>query len=199
MPSRPTNAGIAAIVTALALLTACSSFSGGGGQPTLVSPMNGNHFQPNLHTRVYVPATAGVADFYLTDLPKEVLAAGGDLAHAGGTIVHIHLFTEPKAGDTPIAVEATTAIVRVYVLSNGQAGMYGGGGFFSPSGKVKGPRYGGSTRDATLHLTEATPGFEDVLGPSDFSGSFNATLDEAACQRMRLAIEAIEGVMEKIE
>jgi hypothetical protein len=158
-----------------------------------------------LATRVFAPSKAGVADFYLTDLPAGVLAGTTtDLAGASGTIIHVHLFTKPRAGSTPIATDATTAIIRVYVLAPGgqggtQAGMYGGGGFFTPDGGVDGKRAGGSTRGATLHLTQATPAFEDAIGPADFSGSFVATRDEAACERMRLITQALEGAMRPVE
>ncbi len=183
-------------------LSACSSLSFSGGSPAMVSPVTGDRFSPSLPTRVFTPSQAGVADYYLTDLPKEVLAgggAGGDLSHATGTIVHVHLFTKPRAGSTPIATDATTAIIRVYVLTGGQAGLYGGGGFFSPSGSVDGKEAGGSTRSATLHLTQATKGFEDAIGPTEFSGSFHARRDDATCERLRLITQALEGAMEQVE
>ncbi|MFO0830912.1 MAG: hypothetical protein U0637_03605 [Phycisphaerales bacterium] len=179
----------------LAALCGCSSLGFAGGSPAMVSPVTGDRFSPALPTRVFTPSTAGVADFYLTDLPADLLAGGGDLAHAAGTIVHVHLFTKPSAGKTPIATDATTAIIRVYVLAGGQAGMYGGGGFFSPSGSVLGKEAGGSTREATLHLTQATGGFEDAIGPTQFSGSFAAKRDDAACERLRLITQALEGGM----
>lgn len=198
MLTRPTFAIVSPVLGFA--LAACSSLSLSGSSPALVSPVTGDRFVPSLPTRVFAPSAAGVADFYLTDLPAEVLAGQStDLAQVSGTIIHVHLFTEPLAGSTPIATDATTAIVRVYVLANGQAGLYGGGGFFSPSGDVKSKRAGGSTRASTLHLTQATPAFEDAIGPADFSGSFTATRDEQVCERLRLITQAMEGGMQPVE
>lgn len=188
-----------ALLAATLCMSACSSLSFSGGSPAMVSPVTGDRFSPALPTRVFTPSKAGVADYYLTDLPKEVLAGGSDLSRVTGTIVHVHLFTKPRAGSTPIATDATTAIIRVYILTGGQAGMYGGGGFFSPSGNAAGKEAGGTTRGATLHLTQATKGFEDAIGPTEFSGSFRATRDEATCERLRLITQALEGGMEAVE
>jgi hypothetical protein len=92
----------------------------------------------------------------------------------------------------------------VYVLSGGQAGMYGGGGFFMPSESIKGGQpsgetFGASTRGATLYLTQATPGFEDALGPSGIAGSFQSKRDPQTAKAIQSVIRALEGAMEGVE
>ncbi|MDX2132233.1 MAG: hypothetical protein SFY69_09285 [Planctomycetota bacterium] len=131
-------------------------------------------FACDLPTRVFEPTSNLSADFFLTDLPREVWAEGGDASTVSGTIVHVNMFIVPKSGKTPIATGASTAAVRVLVLSQGELGVYGGGGFFAQSGDLNGESLGGSIRDGTVQLIRATPGFEDLLGPSFLSGSIGA-------------------------
>jgi hypothetical protein len=143
-----------------------------------------------------MPSSSGIADVYFTDLPRELLTSGGDLSTATGTIVHLHLFTIPSAGDTPIATTATSASARVLVLARGQAGLYAGGGFCTTSddeSDIKGTQksFTSSVRGATLYLTHATPAFDDLLGPSVLRGSIDATRDAQTAQAVASALAAV--------
>lgn len=158
----------------------------------------------NLPTRVFVPSDSGVADVYLTDLPRDLLASGGDLSGASGTIVHLHVFTIPSAGDTPIATTATSASARVLVLAKGQAGLYAGGGFFTTGDdesdvKGKASTFTGSVRGATLYLTHATPGFDDALGPSTLSGALDSSRNSETADAIARALTTVLEQVPRIE
>lgn len=153
-----------------------------------------------LPTQVFAPSKAGIADIYLTDLPADALTGGKDLGQLSGTIVHIHVFTIPSAGDTPIATTATTSTVRVAILANGQAGVYAGGGFFNTSDDdAAGKDFSGTVREATLYLRHATDGFDDILGPSRFSTSVSAKRDEKLATALRDALDAVTNAAKVVE
>ncbi|CAG1004917.1 hypothetical protein PHYC_03182 [Phycisphaerales bacterium] len=141
----------------------------------------------NLPTRLYDSKDSNSADFYLTDLPREVWMGGADVSAMSGVMVHVHMFIAPKAGKTPIETTASSAAVRVLVLSNGELGVYGGGGFFSKSGSAGEKTFGGGLKEGTVQLIRATAGFEDRLGPGYFSGSISATRDPEQTAAMRRA------------
>jgi hypothetical protein len=172
---------------------------GGSGSPTLQSAVTGDRLPLTLPTQVFVQDKAGIADIYLTDLPVGELA-GKDLSQLSGTIIHVHVFTIPSAGDTPIATTATTSTVRVVILANGQAGVYAGGGFFSASDDdASGSSFGGALRRATLYLRHATSGFDDRLGPSELSFSTSARRDEKAAATLAQAVDAVVNASQIVE
>ena len=179
------------------LLAGCSSLRVGlrgalaSEKATLASRATGAQLALNLPTRVFHASDAGVAEFFLTDLPAEVLASGGDLSRRSATIVHIHQIVTPSAGSTPIADSATNALVRVLVLHEGVAGLYAGGGFSTPT---LGANAGVCTvRGATLALHASTNGFRDALGAADFATSFSASRNDALANNIRRALLAVEA------
>lgn len=180
--------GLVSVLALGAGIAALGGCAGGGGLGGLVggglameSTVADARLGLGLPTRVYRPSDAGLADFYLTDLPEATLRAGGDLSQASGTVVHVHLFVEPEAGRTPLASTATSATVRVLVLANGQAGIYAGGGFARGDREDVGDaRLSVGLRGTTMRLQRATPGFSDLLGPSVMGGVIDARRDEAA-------------------
>ena len=106
-------------------------------------------------SRSYTASDRNTADFFLSDLPPA--AKDADLAGLTGSLVHLHLFLQPRAGHTPIADEACSFTIRQVVFAKGQIGVYSGGGFLSLSGDLGGKAIAGSFRGATLRLTQATP------------------------------------------
>jgi len=199
------NCAVARFVTTLLIACAlfapgCSTLSGGGSTPTLTSASTRDQLALRLPTQVFTPAKAGIADIYLTDLPADALTGKQDLANLTGTIVHIHVFTIPSAGDTPIATTATTSTVRVAILANGQAGIYAGGGFFTTSeDDATGKDFDGRLRRATVYLRQATPGFDDVLGPSEFSTGTSPKRDEKQAAAIASALDAIANATQPVE
>lgn len=181
------------------VIPGCATLLGGSGSSTLQSAVTGDRLPLTLPTQVFVQDKAGIADIYLTDLPVGELA-GKDLSQLSGTIIHVHVFTIPSAGDTPIATTATTSTVRVVILANGQAGVYAGGGFFSASDDdASGSSFGGALRRATLYLRHATSGFDDRLGPSELSFSTSARRDEKAAATLAQAIDAVVNASKIVE
>jgi hypothetical protein len=207
-PLAPALAAIVASFAALMSLPACSSTAalfGGSATPTLRSDVSGNALAlatdaGQLPLRVFAPSKVGVADLYLTDLPESLLREGGDLTTAQGVIVHVHSFVRPRAGKTPIDPDATTAIARVFVLTgDGNAGLYAGGGFFLTNDDPKDKSFKGSLRGATLYLSRATPGFEDLLGPSTLAGTIGATRDESLAARLASVTQTLAENMDAVE
>ncbi len=172
-------------VAGAGLLGACGSVGSAGALRMTSRGEERARFACDLPVRVYEQTSTLSADFFLTDLPREVWAGGGDASGVSGTIVHVHMFIVPRPGKTPISTGACTAAVRVLVLSEGELGVYGGGGFFAQTGDLGRPTFGGSIREATLRLIRATPGFEDRLGPSFLSGSIGAKRDAADVAALR--------------
>jgi hypothetical protein len=167
---------------------------GGGGRAQVRSLASGATLAADLPTRVYTSADSSTADFYMTDLPEAVWTQGADLSNLSGTLMHVHMFIAPKAGETPIADTASTSIVRCVVLARGEVGVYGGGGFFINGGKPGGKNFSGSVWQGTLRLVSATPAFVDRLGPSSFSGSFSARRDEGTAAAIERAMRTMMSV-----
>lgn len=147
--------------------------------------------RPQLPTKAYISMDTSTADMYLTDLPESALAPHAGLAGVSGTIVHVHLFTLPKAGKTPIDDTASTATIRTMIVSQGHIGVYGGGGFMMPSGKPGGKSMGGSIRAASVRLTGTTPGFDDKMGAAEFSATISAPLDEPRARALASRFEEL--------
>lgn len=192
---------------AAAVLSLCaggcgiSGFGGGDGRLTSVEQGSTLMFSPG--TRVYTSTVTGKdggeqnsMDIYLTDLPERVWKQGGDISDVSGQMVHIHMFMRPKAGATPIATTASTASVRWLVLSNGRVGVYGGGGFFVPSGDNGDADISGTLTDATLRLVHSTAGFADRLGPSLLSMNVDGVRDEATAAALARTLSSLIGAAE---
>jgi len=155
---------------------------------------------PALEHRVYRYADSNTADFFLTDLPEELWTPDADFRNVSASIVHVHSFIEPRPGRTPIADGASNVTVRYLVVSRGALGLYGGGGFLWRSGEPGDANAGGELRGASMTLVRSTPGFQDVLGPSELSGTFSARKDaekaaklEAIFQSLQLALPGATG------
>ncbi len=155
---------------------------GGGGGPLQAVSANGRAaFTPGVLTGVYKPIDENSADVYLTDLPLDRLADTKDaMSDLSGTIVHVHLFLVPSAGDTPVDSTACNAAARMVVFSGGAVGVYSGGGFVFPTDVPGGETYDGRIRNATLRLGQATADFADKLGPTVLTGALSAKRDEGA-------------------
>jgi hypothetical protein len=180
---------------ALCLAGAGCGVTGSAGAMRMVSRGEEAGLLPLAPTvRVYDTTASTHAEFILTDLPEEIWRGGGDAGQHVGVIVHVHMFMRPRAGRTPIATTASTAMIRILVLANGEMGLYGGGGFFMPSKAPGGASCGGALRLGTVHLLRATPGFVDRLGPAYFSGSFVARRDPEEVAVLRRAFNHLASL-----
>lgn len=155
------------------------SMLGGGGTPTIESSVGGGVFRASPRLRVYRLTSAVSASMYLTDMPPEAFAAGADPLAFPGAIIHVHVMMTPKAGETPIASTACNTAVRTLILSAGEVGIYGGGGFaLADADELGEGEFSATVRGGTMRLTHATPQFVDRLVQARFTGTASATLDE---------------------
>lgn len=120
---------------------------------------------------------------FLSDIPPEQLVAGSDLT---GQIVHIQMMWLPRPGWTPARKGCTNVVIRLLVLSKGEIGLYGGGGFAWPWDEPGDSDFGMDVLASSLSLLEKTNGFVDLLSPAQMTGATTAPLDGAGAQRMRM-------------
>ena len=140
----------------------------------------GGVLSPAMVSAGYRTADTSTAEFYLSDIPLRQLSQAESFDDLVGTIIHIHLFIRPKPGKTPIEPTASSATVQAVVLSRGEVGLYGGGGFMLPSGTPGDDTLGGSIRGGSVKLLSATPGFADRLGAASLTAGVSAPRDDAA-------------------
>jgi hypothetical protein len=146
---------------------------------------------PRLPTAVYSTSDRNTADIYLTDLPMTALDPGTPLDGISGRIVHVHVFIVPRAGHTPIESSACSITLRHIVLAEGEVGIYSGGGFFLPSGRVGRRELSGRVKDATLRLTARTDGFADRLGAAVLSATIKAERNESLAKRIGARVDDV--------
>lgn len=180
-------AALPLLALAIGLLPGCIRL----GNPTdlrLESILDDAVITSDFSVRTYIPFDKNTADLYFSDIPSERLLDPSDnLANAVGSILHIHLFLVPVAGETPIDATACNVTVRQIVLAGPRGasgkhpamGIYGGGGFLLPDDNPGANSLGGNLFDATLKLTHSTPGFVDRLGAARMSGTLSARRDDA--------------------
>ena len=107
-----------------------------------------------------------------SDIPYEELADG---TAKDGRFLHIEVLWRPRAGRTPIETSSTNLSIRFVVVSNGEVGVYVGGGF----AWVKGGREGDGALGleiigSSISLIDKTPGFVDLLSPASLLGELGA-------------------------
>lgn len=107
-----------------------------------------------------------------SDIPYEELADG---SAKDGRFLHIEVLWRPRAGRTPIETSSTNLSIRFVVVSNGEVGVYVGGGF----AWVKGGRDGDGALGleiigSSISLIDKTPGFVDLLSPASLLGELGA-------------------------
>ena len=204
-PSRASNARIHSALALVALsgsfllpLNACGVLRGGGGSggaSRVVSDTTGSVYSTNLRTRAYTYHDDNTADIYLTDLSDAQLTSffqkDADWSAISGTLVHVHLFLDPKPGKTPIEPTAATASIRYAIVSAGQIGIYDGAGFMLPGEKPGKDSISGSFAAAPLRLSRATAGFNDPLTPARLELSFDAKLDDLAAPELQARLDAL--------
>ncbi len=193
-----------AIFIAAILMTGCSGFQGGGsgGSSTLASEINEIMFKASLSTRAYTHQDKNTADIYLTDLSDADLTNffenDADWSQISGSMVHVHLFLNPKPGKTPIEPTAANATVRYIIITKGQIGVYDGAGFILPSKKIGKKSLSGSFKGAPTRLTRKTPGFNDILAIARMDLSFSAKLDPVMADELKARINALASAADPI-
>lgn len=125
---------------------------------------------------------AGDTSLVLSTVPIEKLQSG-DFTEA--QIIHVQLMWIPKAGSTPVSKNSTNLVIRYIVLIDGEAGIYGGGGFAWPRGRVGKTGLGLDVTGSNLALLHSTPGFKDLLSPAALRGWVGAPLNPELMTRYR--------------
>ena len=193
-----TFAIIAIAITLLPFLGACNAIRGGGGSggsSTIISDASERVFKAKLETKAYTFHDDNTADIYLTDLSDQELTAffapNADWSQISGTLVHIHLFLDPKPGKTPIEYTAATASIRYGIIAQGQIGIYDGAGFMIPGKKPGKDSISGTIRSAPLRLTRATNAFEDLFLAAKVDVEFSAKLNEPYATELEARLDAM--------
>jgi hypothetical protein len=145
-------------------------------------------FTSRFQTACFAYSPGAETSFLLTDLSDEELLDG---SIRNGQVLHLSLLWEPKPGATPMDSSATNVVVHYVILSNGELGIYEGGGFAVLSGSPRAGRVSLTMRDASIRLLEATEGFVDRLSPARMTGRFAASRDDERAHLIRLATSQI--------
>lgn len=201
------------VVAAAVLLGGCAMLPRIGGEGNTLSAVSIDEqtsLATTYTTAVYRPIDPQTADVYLTDIPVQRITGPKDrLGDAVGSIVHLHVFLVPKAGDTPIDQTACNVTIRHIVLAGtprGVAasdipamGLYAGAGFVQPDDTIGGESLGGGVTGASHRLTRSSPGFRDLIGTGSIGGTFNARRDDALARQIAGRIESLVREMEGVE
>lgn len=127
--------------------------------------------------------------YWFSDVPLSAL-----LAHTSETplkdavFLHAQMIWIPKPGLTPLDPAATNLVVRILIVSDGEVGLYGGAGFARIDGDPGDEKVEIEVEGGTLTLLERTDGFNDLLSPAGFSGTFAANLAPDDASRWRRAL-----------
>lgn len=187
----PIRACAGLLVVLCGVLGGCS-FSGGPLTAHSVESTLSLELSPTV--RAYRALDQNTADIYLTDIPEPALALGTSLEGVSGQIVHLRLFVSPEAGSTPIDQTACSVSIRLVVVSQGEVGIYGGGGFLFPDDDPGSSTLDGNVEQATMKFIASTEHFADRLGPSELSGSVSAPKDAALAQRLSARMDEIASL-----
>lgn len=124
------------------------------------------------------------ASIVLTDIDPARLESDEAVS---GQVLHVGFLWNPLPGRTAIDPTSTNVSLRLLVLSAGEAGLYGGGGFASVSGSPEAGSMSLDVEGSDLRLIARTKGFVDRLTPAELLGAFSVDRNEAQARRMRRA------------
>jgi hypothetical protein len=199
-------------LAALTLLTACKQLTAPGlgfSRTTNLEAASRDgtkRLAPNFTTAAYLALDENTAEVYLSDIPAErFLDFKDDLDNpanpASGSILHIHVFLVPSAGNTPIDTTACNITFRHLVLTGASSttstptaptmGLYAGGGFLLLRDDPGDDTLGGQITGSSHRLTRATPNFTDLLGSGTLNGSFSAPSNDLLAKAMASKFELL--------
>ncbi len=124
------------------------------------------------------------ASIVLTDIDPARLESDEAVS---GQVLHVGFLWNPLPGRTAIDPTSTNVSLRLLVLSAGEAGLYGGGGFASVSGSPEAGSMSLEVEGSDLRLIARTKGFVDRLTPAELLGEFSVDRNEGQARRMRRA------------
>jgi hypothetical protein len=107
-----------------------------------------------------------------SDISYEDLARG---TARNGRFLHVEVLWRPRPGKTPIEPSSTNLSIRFVVVSNGEVGIYVGGGFgFISAGRAGDGEIEIDMTGSSISLVDKTPGFVDLLSPAEMTGTLGA-------------------------
>ncbi|MDP7071048.1 MAG: hypothetical protein QF561_06845 [Phycisphaerales bacterium] len=150
---------------------ACDVRRVGAGQGHLSMPIETRicTSDPYVHTSIWMSSLT-LDDLVAAPMPS-------------GQILHVEMLFPPQPGETPIDPDATNLSIRYILISNGEVGIYEGGGFGYPIGGHESGTMSLRVEPSGLVLTESTDGFVDLLSPAELTAVFTGTCDDAAGHR----------------
>jgi len=179
----------AAVAALLIVLTGCDVLSPQGRSVGELRPVSlageAVALPGTFNTAIYTEQLTSERSFYVSDRTVDELISGD---FQTGQLIRIELLWNPHPGKTPLDPSATNVSIRYLVFANGELGVYEGGGFAIAKQSLLSDRMNVALLDAALRLSEATDGFHDLLGPTQLTGKFTATLDPAAAQRLHVTL-----------
>jgi hypothetical protein len=127
--------------------------------------------------------------FWFSDVPLSRLIAHSEESPLKDAVfLHAQMIWIPKPGLTPLDPSATNLVLRVLIVSDGEVGLYGGAGFARVEGEPGDERIEIEAEGGTLTLLERTKGFNDLMSPAGFSGTFAARFAPEDAARWRRAL-----------
>lgn len=125
---------------------------------------------------------------YVSDLPLDELLGGGV---RNGQFLHAQLLWLPLPGRTPVDESAMNLTLRYVVVSEGEVGVYGGGGFAWPFGTPGEGDLTLSIEGSSLSLLAKSAGFTDLLSPARLTGTVTAKFDADETRRFRRGVSQV--------
>ncbi|MSR40687.1 MAG: hypothetical protein EXS10_02145 [Phycisphaerales bacterium] len=157
------------------------------GASTLALPLEFPH--------VVYSLTDASESYWMSDVPLDALTSG---KVQQGVVSHVQLLWRPYPGKTPTGSSALNLAVRVLVISNGEMGLYSGGGFGDPAGDAGDDLVELVVMGSSLTLVAKTQGFTDLLSPCALIVDVAARLSpEDAVRYRRGAAQLLTNTLEQ--
>ncbi|MHC4975094.1 MAG: hypothetical protein ACYTF7_00645 [Planctomycetota bacterium] len=149
------------------------------------STINPSAISPQFSSASVHQIDGNTRDIILSDLPIEDLhdASLDEILSHAGTIIHIHQFFEPKTGSTALDSTASNTSIRMIITNGSAMGVYGGGGIIQTDNRLLVDEVLACTiRGAQLRPMYQGESFEDLLGPTSLTGSFDVIHNQTHTQ-----------------
>ncbi|MFG0257594.1 MAG: hypothetical protein ACF8GE_06800 [Phycisphaerales bacterium JB043] len=148
----------------------------------IASTINTTSLSPQFSSATVDQIDDNTRDIILSDLPFEQLAQSSiqELLATRGTIIHIHQFFEPRTGSTALDATASNTSIRMIITNGSGMGVYAGGGLLQTADRLLVDEILACTiRGGHLRPLYTDESFEDLLGPTSLTGSFDVVHNPA--------------------
>lgn len=174
----------------LLLLSACangSDFTQTSAVQVQSMGRNNSTLFADFSTVVCDTGFANEGEIWMTDIPIEELAKGNT---PDGQIIQLQMLWTPIAGKTPLAATSTNLVIKHIIISDGEVGVYGGGGYCWPTGTPSdGMKF--NIEQATIAIQDQSSGFFDPLTPATMTGVVASSPDKVLARQIASAARRI--------